>query len=207
MSVSDGEKRSLHADREVEACSGTEMLGVEVAAPARGGHDRMLTRFGRRDANGAGKRPVPELDRVAPDYARPLSVDLRDPEPRLRELVREQAEARNQRRPAPILRSELDDLDLEYVARRGTLDEHGTADRVDVGEVELLHVCGARGRGDLLVRGVAHMEFDKVARVDLERTLERVVPGVVEGVAAKVMERSRAAGRVVHRASLTHPRL
>src|SRR5256886_17113284 len=162
----------------------------------------MLTRFGRRDANGAGKRPVPWLDRVAPDYAGPLSVDLRDPEPRLCELVREQAEARNQRRPAPILRSELDDLDLEHVARRGALDEHGTADRVDVGEVELLHLCGARGCCDLLVRGVAHVEFDRVARVDLDGGLDRVVPRVVEGVAAKVMERLRAARRVLQRTSL-----
>src|SRR2546430_384850 len=144
MSVSDGEKRSLHADREVEACSGTQMLGVEVAAPARGGHDRMLTRFGRRDANGAGKRPVPELDRVAPDDAGPLSVDLRDLQPRLRELVREQAEARNQRRPAPILRSELDDLDLEHVARRGALDEQRTAHRGAAGAVELLRLWRAR---------------------------------------------------------------
>src|SRR2546429_9503872 len=110
MSVSDGEKRSLHADREVEACSGTQMLGVEVAAPARRGHDRMLTRFGRRDANGAGKRPVPALDRVAPDYARPLSVDPPNPEPRLREPVREQAEARNQTRPGPLLRHAPHDL-------------------------------------------------------------------------------------------------
>jgi hypothetical protein len=51
-----------------------------------------------------------------------------------------------------------------------------------VREVEVRDGLDGRVLADLLVAGVAHVEFDLRARVDLEHGLDRVVPDVVEGV-------------------------
>jgi hypothetical protein len=53
-----------------------------------------------------------------------------------------------------------------------------------VREVELEDVVDARAARDLLVGGVADVQQDGLARLDLERGLDRVVPGVLVGVAS-----------------------
>jgi hypothetical protein len=116
-------------------------------------------------------------------------VDLRDPKPRVRELVREEAEAGDDRRPPPVLRLERQELDLEHVARLRPLDVDRAADGVHVREVELRHVLDSGALVDLLVRGVANVQLHRFARLDLERGLDRVVPDIVERVRRYVVDR------------------
>ncbi len=118
-----------------------------------------------------------------------LGVDVRDPKPRLGVLVREQAEAGDDRRPPPRLRPELEQLDRERVTGLGALDENRPADRIDVREVELRDVVDTGCAGDLLVGGVADVQQNRLARLDLERRLDRVVPRVLVGVGTEVVER------------------
>src|SRR5205823_14800522 len=83
----------------------------------------------------------------------------------------------------------------EHVSRLCPLHEHGPAHRVDVVEVQPRDVLQARVRSDLLVGGIAHVQLDDRAGLDLERRVDRVVPDVVEGVLANAVERAR---RIVH---------
>jgi hypothetical protein len=53
-----------------------------------------------------------------------------------------------------------------------------------VREVQLEDVVDPRTARDLLVGRVADVEQDGLARVDLDRGLDRVVPGVLVGVAS-----------------------
>ncbi len=135
--VAEREERALDADGQVERDAGVEVLRVHVPAEAGGRHDGMLPRLRQRDAERAGERAERERHAVGEPHAAGGPVDLRDAQPRVGELVGEQAEAGDDRRPAPALRPELEQLDRERVARLRALDEDRAADRVDVREVEL----------------------------------------------------------------------
>jgi hypothetical protein len=130
----------------------------------------------------------PDRDAVGEANTARRGVDLRDPQPRVRELVGEEAELRDDRRPPPVLRLELDQLDLEDVSRGGAFDKDWAADRVDAREVELRDVLHPRVPVDLVARGVTHVQLDGFARLDLERGLDRVVPHVAERVPAKIVD-------------------
>lgn len=71
-------------------------------------------------------------------------IDLVQLQRRLRVLVREEPEARDHGRPAPVGRLDREHVDLQRVARLGALDEDGPAHLVELGEDE---------RGDRLCGG------------------------------------------------------
>ena len=77
-----------------------------------------------RAGNGRnGERdPLGETDAVA--------LHLGDPQPWVRELVGKQPEAGDDRRPAPPVGSELEQLDREHGAGLGAFDEYRPAHRV-----------------------------------------------------------------------------
>jgi hypothetical protein len=187
--VAEREEGPLDPDREVERGAGIEVLRVHVAAPARGRDDRMRPRLRRRHPERA--REGAERQRDAVGEAHAIVGDLRDPQPWVRELVGQQSEARDDRRPAPVRRLELEQLDGKRVSWFGSLDVDRAADRVDLREIERRDVGGGRVADDLLVRGVADVEDDHLAGLDLQRGLERVVPRVCESVRAKLVDRSR----------------
>src|SRR5215208_6127506 len=137
VGVPDREQRPLHADRQVEGGAGPKVLGVHIAAPARGGYDRVRSRLRGGQADGAGERFVGKLDALGEDHPAPCGLDAGDAQPRLGELVGQEPEAGDERRPSPVPRPELKDLDGEHVSRPSILNVNGSADRVDVLEVEL----------------------------------------------------------------------
>jgi hypothetical protein len=147
----------------------------------------VLTRLGKRDADRPrewleGQRdPLAEAD-VCP-------IDLGDPQPGVGKLVGEQAEAGDQSRPAPVAGRQLEDVHLEDVARRCSPHLDRAGHRVDMREVEAGHGVGAGVAVDLLVRGVAHVAQNLLAGGDREHRLDRVVPDMVVGVRAHLVNR------------------
>jgi hypothetical protein len=121
--------------------------------------------------NGANASVMSSANRT-----RPLA-DLRDPQPRLAELVGKQAEAGNDRRPAPGMRTQLEDLDGEHVAWLRTAHEHRTGHGVDPVEVQRGDIGGRRVGGELVAGSVGGLELHGLAGLDLERRRDRVVPG------------------------------
>ena len=102
----------------------------------------MRTRLRGGHADRAGKRLVVKLNASGEDDPAPLGIYLRDPEPRLRELVSQEAESRDECRPSPLPRPKLKDVHGQYIAGLGTSDVHGPADRVYVVEVQLGDILG-----------------------------------------------------------------
>ena len=72
-----------------------------------------------------------------------------------------------------------DELDIDDVARHGTLDVHGSRQRMPEPEVEREHVRQRAVRCELTVEPVARLERDLVARPDTGHGLEARVPAVV----------------------------
>src|SRR5215216_1130691 len=144
VGVTHREQRPLHADRQVERRPRTQMLGVHVAAPTRGGHDGVGPRLRRSHPYGTGERLVGQLDAFREDHLTPLSLHPRYPEPWPGKLVSQEPKARYQRRPPPLPGPELQDLHGQYVARLRVLHVDGPADRVHVVEVELGDILGGR---------------------------------------------------------------
>ncbi len=107
----------------------------------------------------------------------------RDPEVRIGELIRQQAETGDARGPAPIGWLELEQVDLERVTGLGAADRDRPVDLVDAVEVELREVIDRRARGQLAARGVEHVELDDGAVVDGLDRRDRRIPGEVEAVA------------------------
>ena len=81
----------------------------------------------------------------------------------LREFVREEAEASDIGRPAPAVWNQLQDVDLERVARLGAGDLDRAVDLVDPAEVERLEVGQRRDGRQLSKRGIEAIEGDDVA--------------------------------------------
>jgi hypothetical protein len=92
------------------------------------------------DSDRSGERFVGELDALGEDHLTPFCLHPRDSEPRLRELIGQESEAGDERRPPPVPRPELKNLDGKHVSRPGVLNVNGSADRVDVLEVQFSHV-------------------------------------------------------------------
>jgi hypothetical protein len=109
-----------------------------------------------------------------------------DPQLRLGEVVGEQAEAGDARRPAPVARLEAEQFDLERIARLGAFDADRASHLVDLGEVEVREVGGRRCRADLAVAGVERVELHHAAARDAEQRRDGRIPGKVPLVAPDV---------------------
>ena len=114
----------------------------------------------------------------------PCARQVRDLQVRVGKVVRQQPEARDRGRPAPVGRDELEQVDLERVAGLGSLDGHRSGDLVDLVEDERLERGGGRVRVDLAVRRVEAVEFDDVPGADARHRLDGRVPGEVVLVSA-----------------------
>jgi hypothetical protein len=124
------------------------------AGLGRGQADRARERLeGEGDTGG-------EVDAAAVTGARGL--DARDVQPGLGELLGEQPEAGDDRRPAPVARAQLEDLDRQHVARLRVLHEHRSGDGVHAREVERGHRAELRIAVQLAARGVTNLELDVV---------------------------------------------
>ncbi|MDT7792200.1 MAG: hypothetical protein QOD59_1636, partial [Mycobacterium sp.] len=98
---------------------------------------------------------------------------------RVREVLRQQPELGQHRRPAPRTGAQLEDLDLERVARPGALDVDGAEQVVERVEVEL-RLLVRPAVLHLAVPGHPDVEVDRVTGIDAQRGLEPGVPFVVD---------------------------
>ncbi len=80
-------------------------------------------------------------------------VELPGDEERLREDVRQEAEAGDHRVDAEVRCLVRDELDLEHVTRLGTLDEQRAGERMSTAEIEPPAVCMRRSRASAGRRG------------------------------------------------------
>lgn len=85
-------------------------------------------------------------------------IDLIQLQRRLRVLVREEPEARDHGRPAPVRRRDCEHVDLQRVARLRALDEDGPAHLVELREDERGDRFGRGGGCDLPVGRVQAVE-------------------------------------------------
>ena len=201
MRVADREERARHLDRQIEHRAGGKVADVEIAADAPRRHDGMEPRLGRRHADRAGEGferharmraeggRLPRRAVVGPQMQR-----------RLAELVGEQAEARDVRRPAEAGRHELADRDFQRVARLGAFHVDRAGDRIDPAEIEVRDVGDRARRGELAGRSVDALELERRAGRHPRGGRERVVPpevmvAAVDRVAVATGHRSRTRSR------------
>ena len=197
VAVADREPGAVVEDRQEQRRAGGQVAGVHVAA-VDVGRDRRERPGPGRDAQLAAERDDRDAD--AGEELRPLPDrrQARDLVGRIRELVREQPETRDRRRPAPVGRLEVEQLDLERVAGLRAVDRDGPVDLVDAREVERRDLLDGRRRGQRAVARVEQVELDLVAVADGLDRRDRRVPGEVEPVAADMDQWGRA-----HRLSLS----
>ena len=165
-----------------------ELARVQVAAERAGRHDRLRARARRADAHRAHERRQRDQDVLAEgrDVA---AAEVEDAQVRLGELVGQQAEAGEDRRPAPAARVQVEDLDREGVAHLGALDVHRPGQRVDAVPVQARDHARVRAGPDLVVAHVAGLEDHGVAVGDGQ-----------QGFVARVPREVHAVGRAVVRA-------
>src|SRR6185437_1959382 len=109
---------------------------------------------------------------------RDVPVDLE----RVGELVAQEAEARHLHGEAVAVRLDVDDLDLEQVARLGALDVDRTGERVHDVEVRRGDGIQGRVRGHLPVERVPRLQHHLVAGLAPDQRWDVGVPPVVAGV-------------------------
>ena len=158
----------------------------------------MRAGLGRRDSDRSGKRRERKRDPIAEADAPRL--DVRDSQPGVRVFIREEPELRNDRGPSPLRRLEFENLHGEHVAWLGSSYVHRAANRIHVLEVELRDVACVRVATDLLVGRVSDVKLDGLARSDLERRVDRVVPDVRIRVGPNAVNRVAASlhGEIEH---------
>jgi len=103
-------------------------------------------------------------------------------EERCRHDVPEESEARQDRAERPPLRRDVDELDLEQIARPRALHEHRPGQRMDRAGGQGGEVCFGRLRPEVAVGGVARLERDLLALVDLDDRRHVGMPAVVTGL-------------------------
>ena len=158
--VTDGEQRPFDENREVDRRARRVERVVHVAAVGARRDGRQQLVGVRSDPHDSGKRSQRHLDACGElDPVRP-GLDLPGLEVRLRELVRQQPEPREDPRPAP-----LPDLDLvqghrQHVSRSGPLDVDRTGQRVDGVHADGGEVLCGRAGVELSVGGFLGKNLD-----------------------------------------------
>ena len=107
------------------------------------------------------------------------------------EVVGQQPEAGDRRRPAPVRRLEVEQIDLERVARLGAVDGDRAVDLVDAVEVERRERRRRRIGSDLAIRGVEAVEFDDVTGAHTGHRRDGRIPRQVVLVARDLDARRR----------------
>ena len=128
--------------------------------------------------NGARGSRIPGMKSIGP-----LGAESSDVVRRVRELVGEEPEPGDDRRPAPARRLEVEQVDLERVARLGAVDRDRPADLVDAIEVQGEELGHAAVGIELAAARVEQIELDDAARVDRRDRLDRRVPRQVVAIA------------------------
>ena len=127
-----------------------------------------------------------ERDRHAGQESGLTVREVRDAQRGVREVVGEEPKAGDVCGPAPVRGSEVEQLDLQAVARLGILDGDRPVDLVDAGEVKVRQVCDRRARGDLAAGRVQGVELHDRPAGNRCDGLDGSVPGEMELIASDV---------------------
>src|SRR6266852_5968482 len=181
MAVAGREHAAGHENREVQLGAGCQVPRVDVARALGRGQDIVPSGLVGGHAHGSAEGRDRDVDVVAQLGRGPVAkVEIADAG--VGKVRGQQSQARKQGGPPPRTRLEAQDLHLEDVAGLGTLDEDRTAKRVELVEVECSEPGGVVAFLQLTGGHLLGVEVDDVARLDLDRRRQRVVPLVVEGV-------------------------
>ena len=170
-------ERARDHHRQVERGARGEVADVEVAAHAPGWDDGVVPRLRWCRADGVGE----ELERHPRDVREERGregarVAVPDLQVRVGELIGQQPEAPDVRRPAEARGVERLQRDLQHVPRLGPVDEDGPGDRIDQPEVEVRDVRRGALPRELPARAVEAAHVQPVAgrhrlgtRIDLSQ--------------------------------------
>src|SRR3982075_3520023 len=180
MAIAGREQGAGNVNREVELRAGRQVARVDVASALGRRQHVVGPGFIGRDTHGSAKRLDRDVD-VVPQLCRLPIAQIEIADVGVGEVGGQQSEPWEQGSPAPRAWLQLQDLDLEDIARLCAFYEHRPTKWVQVVEIQ-----GAKlgrvvtflklARGDLF--GV---EMDDVSRLDLHRGRQRGGPLVVEG--------------------------
>jgi hypothetical protein len=188
VAIPDAQPSALVEDWKEQRGTRREVARVHVPA-VNIGRDRRARAVDRRHADLATERDDRHVDPGQEFRAVAHAGQTRDAQRGIREVVGQEAEARDARRPAPVRRHEVDQLDLEGIAWFGALDGDRPVDLVDAIEIEPGEVLQRRGRGQLPAARVEAVEGDRAARRHRRERGDRRVPGEVELVAGDMERR------------------
>ena len=178
MRVADGEEPAWNLHRQIEIDADGEVADVHVAAALVGRHGAEAARFGTGEADRAAegfKRHARDA-RISRRRAKARVVGP-DVERRLWKILRQQAEARDDRGPCPARRREVDQGRLDGVAGLGAVHIDRPGDRVDPVEVEIGDRLHAGIGRDLAAHRVDLRERNGLPRRNGRRRLASIVPG------------------------------
>ncbi len=196
VAVAHRHARALVIDGQEERRSGSQMARVHVPA-VEVGRDGRARPVDRRDPDLATERHDRDANTGQELGTLTGPRDLRDPEIRIGELVGQQTEPWDVRGPAPVGRFELEEVDLEGIARLGAHDGDRAVDLVDPVEVELTELFDRRRRRELTARGIEQIELDDRPAVDRFDGGDRRIPCEVISIARDVDRRCRGHHRTL----------
>jgi len=149
--------------------------GVHVPAVWRGRDGRKCALLAGSDAQLTAEWG--ESDRHTGQESGLTVGEMRDAQRRVGKVVGEEPKAGDARGPAPVRGREVEQLDLQAVARLGILDGDRPVDLVDAREVKVRQVCDRRARGDLAARRVQGVELHDRPAGDGCDGLDGSIPG------------------------------
>ena len=186
VSIAAAEEGAVDLYRQKQRRPADELARVQVAAERSWRHHRLLARTRRAHAHGSEEGRDRDGD-VVPQIRHVAAREIEDLQVRIGEVVRQQPEAGQDRRPAPALRMQVDDLDRERMAGLGAVDGDRASERVDTVPIEQGDRIGRRLRRDLVVAHVARVHDDRVAARNRQHRLVVRVPGEVHPVCREIV--------------------
>jgi hypothetical protein len=161
-------------------------------------------RAGRAHPHGPEKRLERDHDVLA--HIGDIAVrEIEDPKIGVREVVGQQAQPGQDRRPAPALGVDIQNLDRERVPGLGALYPDRSGERVNAVPVKPGdHAC-VGVRADLIVADVTRPDHDRIAGIDHQHRVVARIPGEMDVFVRQVTSaRHRATSRLGDRATLRH---
>ena len=138
MRIARGKQCAAIEYRQVQRGARTKFAHIHVAAERAGRAGAKFAVFARSHAHDAAER----AQRYRRGVKRAGDAALEDPmeKMRLREAILQESEARDHAGPAPPLMRHFQDVDLQYIAGLGALNEDRSGQRVDFAAIDSLVV-------------------------------------------------------------------
>src|SRR5262249_34779494 len=179
VAVAGREQRPRHIHRQMQLRADVQVPRVDIAAALIGGQHVVRARLVERHAHRAAERLDGDVDILA--QRRRLAVgQVEVADVRLREILRQQPQPRDDPGPTPVERLQAQNLDLQDITRLGALDVDRPGQRVEPVEIQAAQRRRRHARLDLPIGHFLGLAVDHIARLDLDRWRQAVVPLVVD---------------------------